>query len=69
MSRDQNAGRNYNVKSDNSPFEWGGRVQIFLATLTNENTVQQEIKSRFKLENACYLSVHNLCLLVCCLKI
>jgi hypothetical protein len=29
MSRDQNAARRYNVKTDKSPFEWGGRVQIF----------------------------------------
>ena len=28
MSGDQNAGRSYNVKIDNSPFEWGGTVQI-----------------------------------------
>ena len=29
-------------------------------TLTNQNSVQEEIKSRFKLGNACYHSVQNL---------
>jgi hypothetical protein len=29
-------------------------------TLTNKNTIQEEIKSRLKLGNACYFSVQNL---------
>jgi len=29
-------------------------------TLTNKNSIQEEIKSRLKLENACYYSVQNL---------
>ena len=29
-------------------------------TLTNQNSTQEEIKSRLKLENACYHSVQNL---------
>jgi hypothetical protein len=29
-------------------------------TLTNKNAIQEEIKSRFKLGNACYYSVQNL---------
>jgi len=29
MSRDQNAVRSHSVKTDNSSFEGGGRVQIF----------------------------------------
>ena len=28
--------------------------------LTNKNAIQEEIKSRLKLENACYYSVQNL---------
>ena len=28
-------------------------------TLTNQNSIQEEIKSRWKLENACYYSVQN----------
>ena len=29
-------------------------------TLTNQNSIQEEIKSRLKSENACYYSVQNL---------
>jgi len=29
-------------------------------TLTNQNSIQEEIKSRMKLGNACYYSVQNL---------
>jgi hypothetical protein len=29
-------------------------------TLTNQNSIQAEIKSRLKLDNACYYSVQNL---------
>jgi len=29
-------------------------------TLTNQNSIQQEIKSRLKLGNACYYSVQNI---------
>ena len=41
-------------------------------TLTNQNSIQEEIKSRLKSENACYHSVQNLlpsCLLSKNLKI
>jgi hypothetical protein len=60
MSRDQNAGRNHNIKSVNSFF---GRVEQFKClgtTLSNQNYIQEEIKSKFKLGNACYHSVQNL---------
>ena len=58
MSRDQNAGRSYSMKTDNSSIE---RVFRYLGTtLTNKNSIQEEIKSRLKLGNACYYSVQNL---------
>ena len=59
MSRDQNAGRSHGIKKDNSPFE---RVEEFkhLGTAdTNQNTIQEEIKSRLKSGNACCHSVQN----------
>ena len=31
-----------------------------ISTLTNQNSIQEEIKSRLKLSNACYYSVQNL---------
>jgi hypothetical protein len=36
------------------------QFQYFGRTLTNENSIQEEIKSRLKLGNACYHSVQNL---------
>ena len=59
-SRDQNAGRSHNIKIDNSSFE---RVEVFKylgTTLTDQNPIQKEIKSRLKLGNAFYHSVQNL---------
>jgi len=56
MFRDQNVGRSHNLKMDNSSFE---RVEMFKhlrTTLTNKNSIQEEIKSRLKSGNACYLS-------------
>jgi hypothetical protein len=59
MSRDQNAGRSYSMKIDNTSIE---RVEDFtyLGTKsTNQNSFQEEIKSRFKTGNACYHSVQK----------
>jgi len=57
MSRDQNAGRNHSIKTDNGSFE---RVEELKYWGTNQNSVQEEIKSRLKSGNACYHSVQNL---------
>jgi hypothetical protein len=60
MSRNQNAGHNHNIKMDNKSFE---RVEEFIylgATLTNRNSIHEEIKNRLKLVNACYHLVQNL---------
>jgi len=60
MSRDQNAGRSHNIKIRNSSFE---RVEEFIylgRSLTNQNSIQEEIISRLKSGNACYFSVQNL---------
>jgi hypothetical protein len=59
MSGDQIAGRSDSVKIDNSSF---GRVEEFKylwTTLTDQNSIQEEIKSRLKSGNACYHSVQN----------
>ena len=68
MSRDQNAGRSYSMKIDNSSIERAEEFKYLGTTLTNKNSIQEEIKSRLKLGNACYYSVQNLLsssLLVC----
>ena len=60
MSRDQNEGRSYSMKIDNSSIERVEEFQYLGTTLTNKNYIQEEIKSRLKLGNACYYSVQNL---------
>ena len=60
VSRDQNAGRSRSIKTGNSSSE---RVEDFKnlgTTLTNQNSIQEEIKIRLKTGNACYHSVKNL---------
>ena len=60
MSRDQNAGKCHNMKIDNSFFEGMEEFKYLGTTLTNQNSIQEVIKSRLKLANACYHSVQNL---------
>ena len=57
ISRDQNAGRSYSMKNDNSSNERVVEFKYLGTTLTNKNSIQEEIKSRLKLGNACYYSV------------
>ena len=60
VSRDQNAGRFHSMKMDNSPIESVEEFKYLGTNLTNQNYIQEEIKSRMKLGNACYHSVQNL---------
>ena len=60
MSRDQNAGRIHSVRMDNSTFERVEEFKYFGTTLTNQNAIQEEIKSRLRSGNACYYSVQDL---------
>jgi len=60
MSRDQNAGRTHSMKIDNSSFERVDEFKYLGTTLTNQNSIQEEIKSRLKSRNACYHLVQNL---------
>jgi len=48
------------MKSDNSSIERTEEFRYLGKTLTNQNSIQEEIKSRLKLGNACYYSVQNL---------
>jgi hypothetical protein len=52
MSRDQNAGRNHNIRIDNSSFERVEEFRYLGTNLTNQNSIQEEVKSRFKSGNA-----------------
>jgi len=60
MSRDQNAGRIHSVRIDNSTFERVEEFKYLGTTLTNQNSIPEEIKSRLRSGNACYYSVQNL---------
>jgi hypothetical protein len=46
MSRDQDAGRIKRIKIDNGSFEIVEEFQYLETTLTNQNCIQEEIKSR-----------------------
>jgi hypothetical protein len=46
MSREQYAGQNQNMKIDNKSFERVEQFKYLGATLTNRNSIQEEIKSR-----------------------
>jgi len=60
MSQDKNAGRSHSMKTDNSPLERVEKFKYLGTTLTNQNSIEGEIKSRLKSGNACYHSVQNL---------
>jgi hypothetical protein len=48
------------MKIDNSSFERVEEFKYLGTTLKNQNSIQEEIKSRLKSGNACYHSVQNL---------
>ena len=48
------------MKMDNSSIERVEEFKYLRTTLTNQNSIQEEIKRRLKLGNACYYSVQNL---------
>jgi hypothetical protein len=60
MSRDRNAGRGHGVKIDNSSIEKVKEFKYLGVTLTDQNSIQEEIKSRLKSGNACCYSDMNL---------
>jgi hypothetical protein len=60
MSWDQNAGQSHSVKTDNTSFD---KVEVFKylgTTIINQNSIQEEIKSRLMSGNPGYNSVKNL---------
>ena len=60
MSRDQRAGQSRDIKIDSSSFERVEQFEYLGTTLTNQNSIQEEIKSRLKSGKACPHSVQNL---------
>jgi len=60
ISGDQNAELNHSIKCDNSSLARVEEFKYFGTTLTNQNSIQKEIRSRLKSGNAGYHSVQNL---------
>ena len=57
MSRGETAGLSHTMKADNSSIERVEEFKYLGMTLTNQNSIHEEFKSRLKLGNACYHSV------------
>jgi hypothetical protein len=60
MSRHPNSGQNHNIRIANESSENVAKFKYLGATLTNQNDIHEEIKSRLNSGNACYYSVQNL---------
>jgi hypothetical protein len=60
MSRHQNSGQNQNISIANESFENVAEFKFLGTTLTNQNDIRDEIKSRLNSGNVCYYSVQNL---------
>jgi hypothetical protein len=59
MSRYPNSGQNQNIRIANESFENVVTFKYLGTTLTNQNDIHDEIKSRLNSGNACYHSVQN----------
>jgi hypothetical protein len=60
LSRHQNPRKYYNIKIANRSFENVAAYKYLGMTVTNQNLIEDEMKRRLNLGNACYRSVHNL---------
>ena len=60
MSQDWNAGQSHNIKIDNSSLKGWKSSKCLGTTVTNRNSIQEEIKSILKSGNAYYHSVQSL---------
>jgi hypothetical protein len=52
--------KNHTTKIDNGSFERAEQFRYLETILTNQNSIQEKIRSRMKSGNACYHSVQNL---------
>jgi hypothetical protein len=60
MSCHPNSGQNQNVRIANESFEKVEKFKYLGTTLTDQNDIHDEIKSRLNSGNACSYAVHNL---------
>jgi hypothetical protein len=60
MSRHPNSGQNQNIRIARESFENLPTFKYLGTTLTNQNDIRDEIKSRLNSGNTCYYSVQNI---------
>jgi glycerol-3-phosphate O-acyltransferase len=60
VSRCQKAGERQSIKIVNRSFESVAKFKYLGTTLTDQNYIHEEIKSRLNSRNACYHSVQSL---------
>jgi hypothetical protein len=60
MSHHPNSGQNHNIRIANESFENVAKFIYLGKTLTNQNDIHNEIKSRLHSGNVCYYSAQNL---------
>jgi hypothetical protein len=60
MSHHQNKQQNQNIKMASRSLENVAKFKYLGMTVTNQNCIHKEVKSRLNLGNACYHSVQNL---------
>jgi hypothetical protein len=60
MSRSQKTGQKHSIKIENRSFEDVAKFKYLGKTLTDQNYMHEDIKSRLNSGNACYRSVRSL---------
>jgi hypothetical protein len=60
MSQNQNAGQSHNINIDDGTFKRVEEFKCYGTTITNQNSIQEEIKSKLKSGNVCHFSVQKL---------
>jgi hypothetical protein len=60
MSQDKTARQSHNIKIGNKSFEGMEQLIYFITTMTNQNSIKEEIKSRLNSRVECCHLMHNL---------